>query len=398
MSTQLVTITTKSPPTQINNRLQTGTTNTLTIDRGALQQEPHAAVRGEIRFGGADRGMYASDASNYRMVPLGVILPTDADDVVAAVAACRKYGAPIFARGGGTAIPGQTVNDGVLFDFSKYMNRIHELDPETKRARVEPGVVLDSLRDAANKYNLTFGPDPATHSRCTLGGMIGNNSCGVHSVMAGETSDNIEELEILTYDGTRMRVGATSEAEVETIIRSGGRRGEIYHQLKAFVERYADSIRKNFPQIPRRVSGYNLPALLPENGFHVARALVGSECTCVLVLEATTRLVYWPPVRSLLVLGYADIFEAADHVTEPLPYKPMALESLDDTFIDDMKKKGMHPKNLNLMPEGKAWLLVEFGGRDKQESDAKARRLMDALKQKGNRTSMKLFDDHAYEK
>src|SRR6185369_5363200 len=228
MSTQLVTITTKSPPTQINNRLQTGTTNQLTIDRGALQQELHAAVRGEIRFGGGGLGKYASDASNYRMVPLGVILPRDADDVVAAVAACRKYGAPIFARGGGTAIPGQTVNDGVLFDFSKYMNRIHELDPANKRARVEPGTVLDSLRHAANEHNLTFGPDPATHSRCTLGGMIGNNSCGIHSVLAGETSDNIDELEILTYDGTRMRVGATSDNEVEKIIQSGDRRGEIY--------------------------------------------------------------------------------------------------------------------------------------------------------------------------
>jgi FAD/FMN-containing dehydrogenase/Fe-S oxidoreductase len=395
---QLVTITTKSPPTQIKNRLQTGTSKQLTIDIGALEKELHAAVRGEVRFGGADRGMYASDASNYRMVPLGVILPRDADDVVAAVAACRKYGAPIFARGGGTAIPGQTVNAGVLFDFSKYMNHIRELDPKRRSARVEPGTVLDTLRNAANQYGLTFGPDPATHSRCTLGGMIGNNSCGVHSVMAGETDANIDELEILTYDGTRMRVGATSDREVEDIIQSGGRRGEIYSKLKAFVNTHANSIRKNFPPIPRRVSGYNLPALLPENGFHVARALVGSECTCVLVLEATTRLVDWPPVRSLLVLGYADIFEAADHVTEPLPYNPLALEALDDTFIEDMKKKGMHPKHLNLMPEGKAWLLVEFGGRDKQEADANARKLMDALKQTGKPPSMKLFDDPVYEK
>ena len=394
----LVTITTKTPPTQLNNRLQTGTTNHVTIDAAALEQELHAEVRGEVRFGGADRGMYASDASNYRMVPLGVILPRDVDDVVAAVAACRKYGAPIFARGGGTAIPGQTVNDGVLFDFSKYMNSIHELDPANKRARVQPGVVLDTLRDAANKHGLTFGPDPATHSRCTLGGMIGNNSCGVHSVMAGETSDNIEELEILTYDGTRMRVGATSDADVDSFIQSGGPVGEIYRKLKAFINTHAIAIRENFPQIPRRVSGYNLPALLPENGFHVARALVGSECTCVIVLEATTRLVEWPAVRSLLVLGYADIFEAADHVTEPLPFKPMALEALDDTFIDDMKKKGMHPKHLNLMPEGKAWLLVEFGGSSKDESDANARKLMDALNKKGNAPPMKLFDNPPYEK
>src|ERR1041384_114551 len=231
----LVTIQTRTPPTQIKNRLQTGTSATLTIDVAALEADLRRAVQGEVRFAGADRGMYASDASNYRMIPLGVILPRDAEDVCEAAAACRRHGAPIFARGGGTAIPGQTVNDGVLFDFSKYMNRIHELDPQTKRARVEPGVVLDSLRDAANKHSLTFGPDPATHSRCTLGGMIGNNSCGVHSVMAGETSDNIEELEILTYDGTRMRVGATSEADVDSFIQRGGPVCEIYPKVKAFI-------------------------------------------------------------------------------------------------------------------------------------------------------------------
>ena len=166
--------------------------------------------------------MYASDASNYRMVPLGVVLPKDSDDVVAAVAGCRRFGAPIFARGGGTSIPGQTVNNGVVFDFSKYMNRIIELNPDQQTARVQPGMVLDTLRNASNKFGLTFGPDPATHSRCTLGGMIANNSCGIHSVTAGETSDNIEELEILTYDGTRMRVGPTNEHDLAQITRAGG--------------------------------------------------------------------------------------------------------------------------------------------------------------------------------
>src|SRR5690242_12415356 len=167
----LVTITTKTPPTQIHNRLQTGTTAQLTIDLPALERDLLKVFKGEVRFSDADRGMYASDASNYRMVPLGVLLPKDSDDVIGAVRICRKYGAPIFARGGGTAIPGQTVNAGVLFDFSKYMNQICEMNPSRRLARVQPGIVLDTLRDAANKYNLTFGPDPATHSRCTLGGM-----------------------------------------------------------------------------------------------------------------------------------------------------------------------------------------------------------------------------------
>src|SRR5438105_3363540 len=160
--------------------------------------------------------------------------------------------------------------------------------------------------------------------------------------MAGETSDNIGELEVLTYDGTRMWVGKTSEEDLRRIIRDGGQKGEIYAQLKAFVGRYANAIRRNFPPIPRRVSGYNLPALLPENGFHVARALVGSEATCVLVLEAKTRLVDSPPVKSLLVLGYPDIFVAADNVVEPMNFHPIALEALDNTFIEAMKKKGLH--------------------------------------------------------
>ena len=195
------------------------------------------------------------------MVPIGVVLPKDADDVMHVLAVCRRHGAPIVARGGGTGIPGQTVNVAVLLDFSKYMNRIVEMNPEQKYARVQPGIVLDELRNAAGKHGLTFGPDPATHSRNTLGGMIGNNSCGIHSMMAGETVDNIEELEIVTYDGTRMKVGRTSDEDLERNIREGGRRGEIYSKLKALRDKYADAIRKEFPMIPRRVSGFNLPGI-----------------------------------------------------------------------------------------------------------------------------------------
>src|SRR5438270_9545707 len=231
VSGSLIRIAEKTPPTEFHDRLQTGTSRTVTIDVAAVERELRAGVKGEVRFGDGDRGMYASDAGNYRMAPIGVVLPMDADDVLRTLEACRRYGAPIVARGGGTGIPGQTVNVAVLLDFSKYMNRIVELNPEQRYARVEPGIVLDELRDAAGAHGLTFGPDPATHSRNTLGGMIGNNSCGIHSMMAGETVDNIEELEIVTYDGTRLTVGATSDQELERNIREGGRRGEIYRKL-----------------------------------------------------------------------------------------------------------------------------------------------------------------------
>lgn len=394
----IVQITTKTPPTRLTGRMQTGTTSNLTVDVAALEKELLSSVKGEVRFSAGDRGMYASDAGNYRMVPIGIVLPKDADDVLHTLSACRRHGAPIVARGGGTGIPGQTVNVAVLLDFSKYMNRIIDMNPRDRYARVEPGIVLDELRNAAGKYGLTFGPDPATHNRNTLGGMIGNNSCGIHSMMAGETVDNIEELEIVTYDGIRLRVGATSDRQLEQIIQEGGRKGEIYKRLRALRDKYADQIRKEFPMIPRRVSGFNLPALLPEQGFNVAKALVGTECTCVLVLEAKTKLVSNPPARSLLVFGYPDIFMAADNVVEPVKFGPVGLEALDDTFMDYMKKKHMHPPDMSFMPEGSAWLLIEFGGKDKAEADAHARRCMDEFKKRGNPPPMKLFDDPKQEK
>src|SRR5919206_2773631 len=368
-------------------------TNASDVDAAALAAELRRCVRGEVRFDDGSRALYATDGSNYRQVPIGVVIPRDIDDIVATVATARRYGAPVLARGGGTSLAGQCCNVAVVLEMSKYLHHILAIDPDRKQARVQPGVVLDDLRNAAEQYHLTFGPDPSTHNHCTLGGMIGNNSCGVHSVMAGKTEDNVEELDILTYDGLRLRVGQTSEAELEQIIRAGGRRGEIYARLKALRETYADVIRQRYPDTPRRVSGYNLPQLLPEHGFHVARALVGSEGTCVTVLEATVRLVESPPVRSLLVLGYPDVYTAGDHIMEVLAHGPIGLEGMDNVLVDDMKKKGLHPQDIQLLPDGGGWLLVEFGGQSKEEADDQAHRLMAALQRQPNPPSMKLYDD-----
>ncbi|HEV2273357.1 MAG TPA: FAD-dependent oxidoreductase, partial [Acidobacteriaceae bacterium] len=235
-----------------------------------LEQRLREKVRGEVRFDEGARALYSTDASNYRQVPIGLVVPRSIADVEAAIAVCRELGAPVLSRGGGTSLAGQCCNTAVVLDFSKYLHGIVELDPVKRIARVEPGIVLDTLRDAAEKHELTFAPDPATHSRCTLGGMIGNNSCGVHALMGGKTVDNIESLDVLLYDGTRMTVGATSEDELRRIIAVGGRRGEIYAGLARIRDTYADLIRARFPKIPRRVSGYNLDELLPENGFNVA--------------------------------------------------------------------------------------------------------------------------------
>src|SRR5206468_3030804 len=311
----------------------------------SLEAALRATVEGEVRFSDGDRALYSSTGSNYRQLPIGVVIPRTTDDVVAAIAACRDHEAPVVSRGGGTSLAGQAVNVAVVLDFSKYLNRIIDVDPDRKLARVQPGVVLDRLRDRAEEHGLTFGPDPSTHAYCTLGGMIGANSCGVRSVMAQfygpgpRTSDNVHELEVLTYRGERLRVGPEG-AGVPT---------GLTERLLDLVRRYGDLIRERYPDIPRRVSGYNLDDLLPEKGFHVARALAGSEGTLAIILEATVRLSPWPPARSLVVLGFPTIFDAADAVPEVMAHGPMACEAIDDVLVDDMLKQGVHTSELPLL-------------------------------------------------
>ncbi len=363
------------------------------VDAAALAEALRRHVRGEVRFDHGSRALYATDGSNYRQVPIGVVIPRDVDDVIAAISLSREYGAPILCRGGGTSLAGQCCNVAVVLDLSKYLAGIIEIDAERRRARVQPGVILDHLRNAAEKRGLTFGPDPATHDRCTLGGMIGNNSCGVHSVMAGKTDDNIEELEIFTYDGLRMQVGQTSSEELERIVREGGRRGEIYTRLKTLAASYGDLIRQRYPNIPRRVSGYNLNYLLPENGFHVARALVGSEGTCVTVLEATCRLVESPPERVLLVIAYPDIYQCADHAPDIMAHKPIGLEGIDDLLVEYTRRKGINSEGLALLPQGGGWLLAEFGADTASGAEAQARGLMADLSKSAKPPQMRLFTD-----
>lgn len=352
-----------------------------------------ARVDGEVRFDAASRALYATDSSNYRQVPIGVVVPRSIDAVVETVAVCREHDVPILARGAGTSLAGQCCNVAVVIDTSKYCHRILEIDTAARQARVEPGLVLDRLRDAAEAHQLTFGPDPATHRWCTLGGMIGNNSCGVHSVMAGKTDDNTDELDVLTYDGTRMTVGATNPDALDAIVRAGGRRGEIYAGLRDVRDRYADLVRARFPKIPRRVSGYNLDALLPENGFHVARALVGSEGTCVTVLGATLRLVESPPVRTLVLLGFDDVFAAADAVPFVTGFGPIGLEGIDDLLVRHSRKKNLNTKGLALLPEGNSWLFVEFGGTTREEAEGRAQALMEAARSGGRAVSVRAFTD-----
>jgi FAD/FMN-containing dehydrogenase/Fe-S oxidoreductase len=353
-----------------------------------LEIELKQNIKGEVRFDRGSRAMYSTDGSNYRQIPIGLVVPRDADDVVAAMAACRKYGAPVLARGAGTSLAGQCCNVAVVFDFSKYMNRILVLNPEQRFARVQPGVVLDTLRNQAESYKLTFAPDPSTHNRCTIGGMIGNNSCGTHSWLGGKTVDNVEELRILLYDGTQMTVGPTTRDDVERILGQKGREAEIYQALLGIGDRNADLIRARFPKIPRRVSGYNLDDLLPEQ-FNMARALVGTEGTCVTVLEAKVKLIPSPQHRALVGIGYRDAFIAADHVPEILSFQPIGFEGFEGSIVDGLRAKGA--AKLELLPQGRGIVLVEFGADDPDAARALAQQLMERLQQVPDAPNTRLY-------
>ena len=343
-----------------------------------LERELKRTLRGEVRFDRGSRALYATDGSNYRQIPIGLVLPRDDEDVIAALAACRKYDAPVLPRGAGTSLAGQCCNVAVVFDFTKYMNKILEINPQQGFARVQPGVVLDSLRNQAELHQLTFAPDPSTHNRCTIGGMIGNNSCGTHSLLGGKTVDNVEALRIVLYDGTQLTVGATGEEDLAGISAVGGRASEIYAKLRLIRDQYAGEIRDRFPQIPRRVSGYNLDELLPERGFDVARALVGTEGTCAIVLEAKLKLIHSPQHRTLVGIGYEDAFIAADHVPEILEFRPIGLEGFEGSIVDSLKQKGA--PHVDLLPEGRGILLVEFGGDDPSQPEVVAQKLLARLK------------------
>lgn len=305
-------------------------------------------MRGEVSFDTTARALTTMDASNYRRVPLGVVAPRDAEDVAATLAVCRAHAVPVVARGGGTSIAGQATGTGVVLDFTRHMDRILALDPDARTAVVQPGAVLDRLQEAAAPHGLRFGPDPSTHSRCTLGGMIGNNSCGSHSVAWGTTADNVRELTVVGAAGDTRRLGRDWQGAPDG--------------LKALVESELALLRTGFPDLPRRISGYALDALLPERGADVARAFCGSEGTWGLLTEAVVRLVEAPRARALAVLAYPDESAAADAAAGLLGYGPLTVEGMAADLV---------PADAGL-PRGGAWLFVETGGGSPAEARARA--------------------------
>ncbi|HET9187092.1 MAG TPA: FAD-binding and (Fe-S)-binding domain-containing protein [Acidothermaceae bacterium] len=348
-------------------------------DRRRLARELRRQLRGEVLFDRANRAVYATDSSNYRQVPLGVVCPRDHDDVVAAMQVCAAFDAPVVARGAGTSLAGQACNVAVVIDTGRNMSRILEIDADRREAIVEPGVVLDDLRNAAQVHGLTFGPDPATHAWCTLGGMIGNNSCGTHAIHAGKTVDNVDRLVVVLYGGETLDVGAYDRAAYATAIRGGGALASVLGGLREIGARHADAIRTGFPRIPRRVSGFNLDQLLPDAGFHVARALVGTESTCAIVTQATVRLVPSPTHRRLVVVGFDDVFAAADAVPSMLKNPLLGLEGFDASLVEQMRVHGLNSEQLPLLPDGNGWLIAEVGADDAAQTAELAKQLIASL-------------------
>nr|WP_318216622.1 FAD-linked oxidase C-terminal domain-containing protein [Streptomyces sp. SCL15-6] len=363
-------------------------------DFTGLEAALRAAVDGEVRFDAGSRGAYATDGSNYRQVPIGVVVPRSVQAGAQAVQVCARFGAPVLSRGGGTSLAGQSTNTAVVIDWSKYCHHLVSVDPDARTCVVEPGIVLDELNRRLADHGLQFGPKPSTHSHCALGGMIGNNSCGASAQAYGKTVDNVRRLEVLTYDGARMWVGPTSRAERARIATEGGRRAELYDGLDRIVAEYLADIRCGYPKIPRRVSGYNLDSLLPENGLDVARALVGSEGTLVTVLHAELDLVPVPAYQSLLVLGYDDICAAADDVTHLLEHcEPGQLEALDGRMAQLMREEHAYLESLDVLPEGDSWLMMQFGGDSQDDVDAQAHALLRAVGRTEKDTTVAFSDD-----
>jgi FAD/FMN-containing dehydrogenase/Fe-S oxidoreductase len=307
------------------------------------------------------RAEYSSDASLYRVVPAAVVFPRHVDELPAIVEVSRSFGMPVTARGAGTSIAGNAVGAGIVVDFSRHLNKIRHIDAASATTVVQPGVILDDLQRAAAAHGLRFGPDPSTHSRCTIGGMLGNNACGSRALGYGRTADNVVDIDVVTGTGELLRATDTDSHGSSPMIAA----------LRNVINSRLAVIRREFGRFGRQISGYSLEHLLPERGFDLAKAFVGSEGTWGLIREATLRLVHTPAAHSLLVLGYPDMATAADAVPALLAHRPVALEGIDTRIVNVARgRKGASA--VPSLPDGQGWLLVEFGGNEPAETAARA--------------------------
>ncbi len=360
-----------------------------------LGRQLHEKIQGELRCDALSRELYSTDASLYRVEPLGVLLPATEQDVVEAVRVCREQGASLTARGAGTSLAGQAVGPGLQVDFSRYLNRILEIDAERRFVRVQPGVVLDELNRALCPHGLRFGADVATGSRATLGGMIANNSSGARSLVHGLTADHLQELKVVLADGSRCWLRALQAEALRARQQQQGLEGDIYRSIPAIAQRNAEQIRQRFPALRRRVSGYNLDALLePSAAVDLCRLIAGSEGTLALVVEARLGLVPIPPARVLLLAGFAEVLRAAAAVPLALEHGPAAVELVDGFILERTRGMIAHDAARGLLDgEPGALLLIELEGQDEAQLKERAAGLLRALQVGGTGASCRLLRD-----
>jgi FAD/FMN-containing dehydrogenase/Fe-S oxidoreductase len=317
----------------------------------------------DARDDATTRAAYSSDSSLYRVPPAALVFPQNAEEVMITLEVCRDRGIPVTSRGAGTSVAGNAVGSGVVLEFSRHMNKVLSVDRDARAAVVQPGAVHATLQRRALAEGLRFGPDPSSHTRCTIGGMIGNNACGSRTLAYGRTVDNVSHLDVVTGSGTRMLLGADGTPSTPET-----------DALRALVQTELSTIRTELGRFGRQVSGYALEHLLPEHHFDLRRALVGSEGTLAVVLEAGVRLVVDPAYRTMVVLGFADIGSAGDAVMDVMPFRPTACEGLDSRIVDVVRtQKGTAA--IPQLPDGAAWLFVEIAGDDPLEVADRARRL-----------------------
>ncbi|MGO4617148.1 FAD-binding and (Fe-S)-binding domain-containing protein [Nocardia sp. 2YAB30] len=353
----------------------------------SLHTELTERIDGEVRFDSGSRATYSTDASNYRAIPLAVVVPRTPEDAATAIGICHDHDVPVVSRGGGTSLAGQCCNTAVVIDWSKYCTQVVSVDRAAGTVVVEPGIALDRLNTELASTGLMVGPKPSTHVSCTIGGMIGNNSCGSTAQAYGKMVDAVRRLEIVTYDGLRAWVGPGA------VIATDDERGrDLRTRLRTIRDRYAQDIRATFPHIPRRVSGYNLDSLLPENDFDIAKLLVGSESTLATVLRAELELVPRPHAMALAVLGFEDIYAAADAVPLILPHKPAALEGLDHRLVELEHSRHLAERAIGQLPDGRGWLMIQFDSADQQDADRKARVMVDDVCRRTGASSTILDD------
>lgn len=328
-------------------------------------------------------GIYATDASNYQIMPLAVCLPKDENELKDLVKWASENKVPLLARGGGTSLVGQTVAQAVVIDFTKYMDRILEVNADEQWAWVQPGLVRDVLNKSLKSLKLHFAPDPATSSRATLGGMIANNSSGTRSILYGKTIDHVLELRVLLNDGSIIHCKSLKPAELETLLESDGREASLYRNLFGLIQKHREEILERFPRVMRRVGGYNLDEFLGED-WNLSKLITGSECTLGIILSAKIKLVPNPKYQSLCVVHFHDFFDSISHLQQMVKFNPASVELLDHLLLEK-SRENLETRNycrfINGDPQGVQ--VVEFYGDTKEEALQKATQLGHYLKEKG---------------